>query len=87
MACGGGPRTWTPSWEDWHQAVVDYRDVSDAQAVVITRATGRAKGSGVPLDTLTGNVLTWRPDGGLLIVAYSDPREALEAVGLDSITG
>ena len=44
--------------EDWHQEVVDYREVGESQAVAVIRATGRAKASGVPLDTCTGNVLT-----------------------------
>ena len=56
--------------------------MSDTQAVVITRATGRATSSGVPLDTLTGNVLTWGYGKGWRMRAYLDRREALEAVGL-----
>ena len=58
------------------------RSRSDNQAVVVVRVTGRARASGVPLDTQTGNVLTRTPDGGWQLRAYSDPREALEAVGL-----
>ena len=37
-------------WEDWHQEMVVYREVSESQAVAVIRATGRARGSGVPLD-------------------------------------
>jgi ketosteroid isomerase-like protein len=81
-----GLRKWAEDvdavWEDWHQEVVDYRVVSNNQAVVVIRATGRARASGVPLDTRTGNVLTWPPGGGSLLRAYSDPHEAFEAVGL-----
>jgi ketosteroid isomerase-like protein len=81
-----GLRKWAEEvdavWEDWHQEVVDYREVGESQAVAVIRATGRAKGSGVPLDTCTGNVLTWRHGKGWRNEAYSDPREALEAVGL-----
>jgi ketosteroid isomerase-like protein len=81
-----GLRKWAEQvdaiWEDWHQEVVEFRQVSDTQAVAITRATGRARTSGVPLDTLTGNVLTWGDGKGWRIRAYLDPREALEAVGL-----
>ena len=47
-------------WEDWHQEVVDYREVGKGQAAAIIRA----KGSGVPLDTFTGNVLTRRHGKG-----------------------
>jgi ketosteroid isomerase-like protein len=81
-----GLRKWAAEvdavWEDWHQEVVDYREVGETQAVAVLRATGRARRSGVPLDTRTGNVLTWRHGKGWRNEAYSDPRQALEAVGL-----
>jgi ketosteroid isomerase-like protein len=69
-------------FEDWHQEVVGFREVGESQAVAVIRATGRAKGSGVPLDICTGNVLTWRRGKGVRNEAYSDPRAAFEAVGL-----
>jgi ketosteroid isomerase-like protein len=82
----GGLRKWAAevdaTWEDWHQEVVDFRDVAGDQAVAVIRVTGRARGSGVPLDSRTGNVLTWRHGKGWRNRAYSDPREAFEAVGL-----
>jgi ketosteroid isomerase-like protein len=70
-------------WEDWHQELVGYREVGESQAVAVIRATGRARASGVPLDSCTGNVLTRRRDKGWRNEAYSDPREALKAVGLE----
>ncbi len=81
-----GLRKWAAEvdavWEDWHQEVVDYREVGESQAVAVIRATARARGSGLPLDSCTGNVLTRRHGKGWRIEAYSDPRHALEAVGL-----
>jgi ketosteroid isomerase-like protein len=81
-----GLRKWAEQvdavWDDWRQEVVDFRAVSDNQAVAVTRATGRARASGVPLDTRTGNVLTWGHGKGWRIRAYRDPHEAFEAVGL-----
>ena len=81
-----GLRRWAEGvdevWEGWHQEVVEFHDVDDDTAVIVTRATGRAKGSGVPLDNLSGNVLTWRQDGSRLLEAYSDPRDAFAAVEL-----
>ncbi len=81
-----GLRKWAEEvdamWEDWHQAVVVFRDAGANKAVAVIRATGRARGSGVPLDTRTGNVLTWRDGKGWGNRAYSDPREAFEAEGL-----
>jgi ketosteroid isomerase-like protein len=82
-----GLRKWAEEvdaiWEDWHQEVVDYREVGESQAVAVIRATGRAKASGVPLDSCTGNVFTRRHGKGWQIEAYSDPRAALKAVGLE----
>jgi len=84
-----GLRKWAEDvdavWEDWHQEVVDFRVVSKDRAVAITRATGRARASGVPLDARTGNVLTRTPDGRSQLRAYSDPHEAFEAVGLRDV--
>ena len=81
-----GLRKWAEEvdaiWEDWHQEVVDYREVGESQAVAVIRATGRARASGVPLDSCTGNVLTRRDGKGWRNEAYSDPREAFKAAGL-----
>jgi ketosteroid isomerase-like protein len=80
-----GLRKWAEqvdsTWEGWRQELVDFR-VGDNQAVAVLRATGRARASGVPLDTRTGNVLTWGRGRGWRIRAYRDPHEAFEAVGL-----
>ena len=71
------------TWEDFHQEVVDFREVGDNRAVAVIRVTGRARASGVPLDTRVGQVMTYHPDGsGGRVDVYTDPREALEAVGL-----
>jgi ketosteroid isomerase-like protein len=80
-----GLRAWAEQvdavWEDWRQEVVEFHDVSDNQAAAVIPATGRARASGVPLDTRTGNVITWTPGKGWRLQAYSDPREAFEAAG------
>jgi len=82
-----GIRKWADNvdatWEDYQLELVDFRDAGDEQAVAVFRWTGRAKSSGVPLDTLTGQVLTWRDGKGSRNVVYSHPREAFEAVGLE----
>ena len=81
-----GLRRWlqdvNATWEDWYSEVVDFREAGDDQAVSIHRLTGRAKGSGVPLDTRIGLVLTSRAGKFWRAVSYRDPGEALEAVGL-----
>jgi ketosteroid isomerase-like protein len=81
-----GLRKWAAEvdavWEDWRQEVLDFRDVGGDQVIAVIRVTGKARGSGVPLDSRTGNVLTWRHGKLWRNRTYSDPREALEAVGL-----
>ena len=69
-------------WEDWHQVAVDFREVGESQAVAVIRATARGERQRMPLETHTGNVVTWRNGKGWRCDAYSDRREALEAVGL-----
>ena len=70
------------TWDDFRIAVAEVHDVDDECVVVVLRLTGKAKVSGVPLDTLLGQVWTWRDGKVWRIVTYTDPREALEAVGL-----
>ena len=70
------------TWDDFRIAVAEVHDVDDERAVVVLRLVGKAKVSGVPLDTLLGQVWTWRDGKVWRIVTYTDPREALEAVGL-----
>jgi len=62
--------------------IVDFRAVSQHEFVVAYHVTGRARGSGVPLDTRTGQVWSVRDGKVWRNVAYTDPREAFEAVGL-----
>src|ERR1700676_2424713 len=48
-----GLRKWAEEvdaiWEDWHQEVVDYRELGERQGVAVIRATGRGKARGAPL--------------------------------------
>ena len=69
-------------WEEWYSEVVDFRDVGSDQGVAVHQLTGRARGSGVPLDTQIALVVTWRDGRAWQLVSYQDPREALEAAGL-----
>jgi ketosteroid isomerase-like protein len=71
------------TWDDFSIAVVEVHDVDDEHAVVVLRLVGTAKASGIPLDTLLGQVWTWRDGKVWRIVTYTDPREALEAAGLE----
>ncbi len=70
-----GMRQWATEvdsvWEDCRmKKVVDFRQVSDDQQVMIVRATAKAKSSGILLDSVTGNLLSWHDDKGWEIIAY-----------------
>ena len=81
-----GLREWAEAvdsvWDDFRIEIDDLREVDGERAVVIYRVTGTARGSGVPLDTRTGQVWTIQDGKVSRNDSYSDPREALEAVGL-----
>jgi ketosteroid isomerase-like protein len=81
----GQRRRWknvNATWDDFSIAVAEVHDVDDERAVVVLRLAGKAKVSGIPLDTLLGQVWTWRDGKVWRIVTYTEPRDALEAVGL-----
>ena len=81
-----GLRRWAQdvnvTWEDWNSEILEFRQAGIDRTVAVHRLTGRAKGSGVPLDTRIGMVVTWRDGKAWQLVSYLDPREALDAVGL-----
>ncbi len=81
-----GLREWAESmdsvWAEFHVTITDLRELQDGRLLVTYRATGKARGSGMPLDTQTAQVWSLR-DGRLWhSQSYTDPREAFEAVGL-----
>ena len=81
-----GMREWAEDvdsvWADFRIEVEDVREINDGRVLVLYRATGMARTSGVPLDTRTGQVWTFRNGKIWRNESYSDPSEALEAVGL-----
>jgi ketosteroid isomerase-like protein len=70
------------TWDDYRAEIVEFREVADGRTVVVFHIRGRAKGSGVPLDGRIAHVWTWRNEKPWRSEAYTDPHEALEAVGL-----
>lgn len=81
-----GLRDWAKDmdavWLDFRVQITDLRELEDGRVVVIYRATGRGRGSGMPLDTQTAQIWSFR-DGKLWHnQSFTDPAEALEAVGL-----
>jgi ketosteroid isomerase-like protein len=81
-----GLRAWIETmddvWSGFRLELTDLHDAGGDDVVVVFRLTGVAKGSGVPLDSLVGQVWTWRDGRPWRNVAYSTPGEAYAAVGL-----
>jgi ketosteroid isomerase-like protein len=81
-----GLRAWIETmddvWSGFHLELTDLRDPGGDDVVVVFRLTGVAKGSGVPLDSLVGQVWTWRDGLPWRNIAHSTPDEAYAALGL-----
>ena len=68
-------------WTEFRIEPLEFREVSD-QVVVTGRVTGRGSGSGVKIDFEGGFVFGMRGGRITHITSYSEPRAALESVGL-----
>ena len=56
--------------------------VGDEDVLVIARLTGKARGSGVPVDTRQGYVWTVREGTAVRLRWFREPEQAYRAVGL-----
>ena len=72
---------WTAAWDDWELEVDALHDAGD-QVVALLHQRGRAKATGVPVDMSLAQVWTLRDGKEARMDMYSDPDEALKAVGL-----
>jgi ketosteroid isomerase-like protein len=72
----------TATWNDFRVEVAEVDEVDDKCVVVVLRLLGEAKASRLPLDTRLAQVWTWRQGKVWRIVTYTNPSDALEAVGL-----
>ncbi len=69
------------TFDDFRVELVEYHEVDDEQALVVTGNSGKAKASGVPVHMFSYLACTWR--NGLMwrSEAFTERREALEAMG------
>jgi ketosteroid isomerase-like protein len=72
---------WTAAWDDWELEVEALRDAGD-KVVALVRQRGRSRAAGMPVDMSFAQVWTLRDGMQARMEMYSDPNEALEAVGL-----
>jgi ketosteroid isomerase-like protein len=72
---------WAAAWEDWELEVEAFHDAGD-KVVALVRQSGRSKAAGMTVDMTFAQVFTLRDGKQTRMDMYSDPKEALKAVGL-----
>ena len=72
---------WTAAWEDWKLEVDAFHDAGD-KVVARVRQSGRSKAAGMTVEMTFAQVFTLRDGKEARMDMYSDPNEALKAVGL-----
>jgi ketosteroid isomerase-like protein len=76
-------REWAEPWEDWELKADSFHDADD-RVVVLMSQRARSKSTGMPVEMSFAQVWTLRADGKRTRMdMYSDPAEALRAVGLN----
>jgi 2-(1,2-epoxy-1,2-dihydrophenyl)acetyl-CoA isomerase len=68
---------------DGYRVELERVDEFGERVVALMRATGTARGSGIPLDQRLGHVITWKDGTVSRMVAYTSPTEALQAVRVE----
>jgi ketosteroid isomerase-like protein len=76
-------RDWTSAFDDWTIELEDIRDAGDDKVVVVFHQRGHSKTTGMLVDMLLGAVYTVRGGRQIRVALYSNPSEALQAVGLE----
>jgi uncharacterized protein len=74
-------RTWLRSFDNWEPSPERFIEAGD-DVVVIISDRASVKGSNAPVTRRYGHVFTFRDGRVIRSRLYSDPAEALEAVGL-----
>jgi ketosteroid isomerase-like protein len=71
---------WTGAWDDWRLEIQEIYDAGD-KVVVVVHQRGRGRATGMAVDMVFAQTWTIR-DGRLTRMdMYSDPSDALKAVG------
>lgn len=75
-------REWLSPWEDWRCEAEEFIASGDF-VVVLTRYTGRGKGSQVAVDTQGAHVWTLRDGRVIRLEVFSSRERALAAAGIE----
>jgi ketosteroid isomerase-like protein len=74
---------WTGAWDEWELDVDALREAGD-KVLALVRQRGRSKTTGAPVEMSFAMVWTIRDGKQTRMEMYSDPAEALQAVGLQA---
>ena len=81
-----GLREWAANvdatWDGFHIEIAEHHDLGPDRSLVVLNTTGRARGSGVPLDLQTAQIWAWRDGVMVRNDSFTDVREAFAAAGL-----
>jgi ketosteroid isomerase-like protein len=72
---------WVGAWDDWGEEMEEIRDLG-RYVVVVSTQRGRAKGSGIEVETRYAVLYEIRGDAITRMVLHTGPAEALAAAGL-----
>jgi ketosteroid isomerase-like protein len=81
---GGAERflqEWVAAWDDWELHVEALHEAGD-KVLAVVHQHGRSRASGLPVDMSFAQVWTLRDGKEKRMEMYSDPNEALQALGL-----
>ena len=81
-----GWRAWLGGWEDFRQEVEEYRELDNERVLVLFRASGRGKTSGLNLEKMGGQgagLFRVRRGKVIRFVSYLDREHALAELGLE----
>jgi ketosteroid isomerase-like protein len=73
---------WAEMWDDWRMEPERFIDAGADQVILIFREIGRSAESGLQMDERHAELYTVREGKVVYRKGFSDPDEALEAVGL-----
>lgn len=75
-------RDFEGAWEDWRNLAEAYREIDNERVLVLDRASGRGKTSGLPVTTHGATLFQVRAGKVTRIVTYWDRERALADLGL-----
>ena len=80
-------RRWVDAWEDWRVKADEYHELDNERILVLFRAAGRGRASGMELDRMASQgacLFEVRGDKVRRLVNYFDRDRALADLGLEA---